>query len=362
LDMPAGPPLCRLAPSERRTNESGSGLALWPTPTAGDGDGGHIMKDCTITGKATDGRKINVSLAGVARLMAAHGAALNGSTDPTASSAGLDPAFACWLMGMPLAVDACAPTAIASSRNSAPPSSKPSSKHEPLQPEQKEHQKMNDNPYRELAASMRSKTGFTAPMLLFTKGDWVVGKDTMNDQELIALPDLSMRGWCKLQDSKPVDFYVGFVRDRYMPPKRDELGDTDPRKWEKTRRGEPKDPWQFTYYVPMANPETAQVCIFSTTSQGGKEAWADLLDAYADSQEREDAVGKMPRVALRGESYDHWEFGKVHKPIFKIVGWETPPAIKPIRAPSSAAALAIEHVDQPLIEHKPAPIDDDIPF
>jgi hypothetical protein len=137
LAMPSGVPLCQLAPSGPRTDATGCTLALWPTPTAGDGNGGHVMKDCTITGKARDGRKINVSLAGVARLVAARGAAPNGSMDPTASGAGLDPAFSCWLMGLPLAVDACAPTATPSSRNSALRSSRPSSKRGGERPRQR---------------------------------------------------------------------------------------------------------------------------------------------------------------------------------------------------------------------------------
>jgi hypothetical protein len=128
LAMPSGPLLCRLALSGPRTDASGSSLALWPTPTAGDGDGGHVMKDCTITGKARDGRKVNVSLAGVARLVAAHGTARSGSTDLMVSGAGLDPAFSFWLMALPPAADACAPTETPSSRKWAQRSSRRSSK------------------------------------------------------------------------------------------------------------------------------------------------------------------------------------------------------------------------------------------
>jgi DNA (cytosine-5)-methyltransferase 1 len=234
----------------------------------------------------------------------------------------------------------------------------------PPQPKQTEKPKMNDNPYREMAASVRGRTGFEGTILLFNKGEWTAGKVPMNDQELIALVPEAMSGWCKWRDGRPVDYYVGFVRDRYKPPKRDELGDIDASKWEK-RSGERKDPWQFTYYLPLVDPRTGQLYIFSTTTQGGKDAWAGLLEDYADSQDRQDTVGKLPRVALCSETYDHWEYGKVHKPTFKILGCEDlPPGVRPIRPPVSAA-LAIEYgagaTSQ--IEHKPLRSDDDeIPF
>jgi len=59
---------------------------------------------------------------------------------------------------------------------------------------------MNDNPFREMAAAMRSRTGFDGTMLLFKKEiGWKAGKDAvdMNDEELVALVDELMFGWCK---------------------------------------------------------------------------------------------------------------------------------------------------------------------
>jgi site-specific DNA-cytosine methylase len=117
-------PACSVGAPHRRDRLYFGAVA---DPDSGRWRGGHVMKDCTITGRASDGRKINVSLAGVARLIAAHGTARTGSMDRMASSAGLAPAFACWLMGLPLEVDACAPTETPSSRKSAQLSSRRSS-------------------------------------------------------------------------------------------------------------------------------------------------------------------------------------------------------------------------------------------
>lgn len=48
--------------------ETATELAAWPTPTKGDGDGGHMLPDgATPTGRRPDGSKATVSLAGVAR-------------------------------------------------------------------------------------------------------------------------------------------------------------------------------------------------------------------------------------------------------------------------------------------------------
>jgi hypothetical protein len=212
-----------------------------------------------------------------------------------------------------------------------------------------------------MAAAMRSKTGFDGTMLLFKKGRWTAGKDAveMNDEELIALVDQSMLGWCKWEDRKPVDYHVGFVRDRYKPPRRHELGANDSSRWEKRDI----DPWQFTFFLPLADPETSELYIFSTTSRGGKDALADLQEAYADHEERD--AGKAPRVGLSVGRYRHPSFGEVETPVFKILNWVDPPAIRPIRPPASTSALTIEGAAQPAaIEHKPerVSIDDDIPF
>ena len=43
-------------------------MAAWPTPTKANGDGGHQMGEASATGRTPDGRKINVTLPGVAKL------------------------------------------------------------------------------------------------------------------------------------------------------------------------------------------------------------------------------------------------------------------------------------------------------
>ena len=75
-DLAAWPPPQAGSPATETYNEAGNTdysrrvveLAAWPSPTKGNGDGGQSMASASATGKTEDGRKITVSLPGVAEL------------------------------------------------------------------------------------------------------------------------------------------------------------------------------------------------------------------------------------------------------------------------------------------------------
>jgi len=130
-------------------------LATWPTPAARDGEhcsgqpqrtGGrrsNLTDTVTLASWATPAardwrsdrsQKTSAELYGskgqpLARqsLYATTGPTPNGSGAETASTGQLNPAFSRWLMGFPDAWDACAPTAMRSSRRSRRSSSAPTS-------------------------------------------------------------------------------------------------------------------------------------------------------------------------------------------------------------------------------------------
>lgn len=144
-DMPAGPPICALRGSARRT--SGKGFSGWRSPQAGDGDrggqakralgeGGHCARltDQVLlvgwaTARARDGKGNGVSIARAAlgkadsldlqcKLLSVNGmappSALTARTDRRALP--LNPRFSLWLQGYPATWAGCAAPVTPSSR------------------------------------------------------------------------------------------------------------------------------------------------------------------------------------------------------------------------------------------------------
>lgn len=149
---PAGRPLSRLVPSTGRTVviESGSSpMECWPTPMASEARLGYQRRRGSTRGSQESLTTVVVNTAAplddpriaglwstptsvhadagnscglVAirshALAAAHGATPNGSSATMEKPGALNPAFVCWLMGFPPEWDACAPSAMPSSRKS----------------------------------------------------------------------------------------------------------------------------------------------------------------------------------------------------------------------------------------------------
>ena len=68
------------------------------------------------------------------------------------------------------------------------------------------------------------------------------------------------------------------VADGKLPSKRSDLGDQDRSAWETDDHNEPRDPWQFTNYLPMMD-ENGVLYTFTTSSAGGRATVSDWHDA-----------------------------------------------------------------------------------
>jgi hypothetical protein len=133
--------------------------------------------------------------------------------------------------------------------------------------------------------------------------------------------DSLLVGFIKWQDNRPADHRMGLVIENFQPPKRQELGDLDKEEWETDDGGEPRDPWQFSNYLVMADPESREVFTFTTSSRGGLGAIGELCKVFGKQMRQQ--PDKIPVVELDVGSYQHREksYGRIKYPIFKIAGW-----------------------------------------
>jgi hypothetical protein len=207
------------------------------------------------------------------------------------------------------------------------------------------------------AVSPRSIVG---ELLKFSKGDFIAGEDGRDIKAgtvFTANLDELMAGYIKWENAKPVEHRMVRVADGVTPPTRSTLGDTDESKWEKDDRGEPRDPWQFTNYLPLMSTE-GDLFTFVTSSRGGIGAVGQLARTYA--RHRRNSPNVHPLITLDVGSYEHSNkaFGKIKFPQFNPVGWELKEGFN-----KALTAAGYSVAEPPPAEKDPADeMSDDIPF
>jgi len=158
--------------------------------------------------------------------------------------------------------------------------------------------------------------------LKFSKGEWLLGQ---NDDEvalgrrLAANMDELSIGWIRWADGKPVERRLGLLSQGYKPELREALGFTDQESWELDEEGRPKDPWNFTNELPLADPDDGEQMTFSASSKGGISCVGNLCKAYA--REYREKAGQVPVIELGRDSYKHAKYGKTYVPVLTITGW-----------------------------------------
>jgi hypothetical protein len=161
-------------------------------------------------------------------------------------------------------------------------------------------------------------SGEHMPLLKFKKTDYFIGDDKIPlDTRYVAYCDGWTKAWVKFVDGELIDKKLYRVVDGKVPPERDELGDLNQSEWEEDDEGEPKDPWTLQHYLPLEDVASGERYLFVSGSVGGRIAIEILCQRYARQG------GGLPIVKLALGDFRTKKFGKVQRPDFPIVSWES---------------------------------------
>jgi hypothetical protein len=157
-------------------------------------------------------------------------------------------------------------------------------------------------------------------ILKFKKGEYFIGEEkVLLHTQYVAHPEAWTKSWIKFEGSKVVDRRLYFVARGEKPPEREDLDDADRSTWSVGLDGKPHDPWQQQYLLPLEDPTSGEVVVFTTGSFGGKRAVGELCSAWAKREKR--GGHGQPLVQLHRGEMQTKKFGKVPTPEFRIVGW-----------------------------------------
>jgi hypothetical protein len=176
-------------------------------------------------------------------------------------------------------------------------------------------------------------------LLKFSKGDWLYGQNNQelaDGTKLVAVMDTLAVGWQRWKNQRPVEHRMGLLVDGFVPPPREELGDTDEGLWDRDDNNEARDPFQYTNYLQFVDPNNRDtVYTFTTSSKGGLSAVAKLCREYGRATEKEGREEQLPLVVLSTGSYAHRDrsLGRIKFPVLTIIGWVNKADFAPVVDP-----------------------------
>jgi hypothetical protein len=180
----------------------------------------------------------------------------------------------------------------------------------------------DNNPWLQVSAELDKFVG--APFLKFSKqGEYVVGNDievVPAGTQCIAHVEATEFGWKKWFNNRVIDTRMGRVADQFIPPQRDELGDTDQSQWELQDDGTRRDPWQFQGSVPLTRLDTQETLNFATGSKGGLNCINRLTKIYGTRIQTHQLAGQLI-IELEADRYKHHKYGWIFYPIMREAGW-----------------------------------------
>ena len=171
-------------------------------------------------------------------------------------------------------------------------------------------------------AAYGAKSGPTGLYLSFKNGEFLAGQngEVVPIGTRLAANMAGLRiGWKCWKDSRVADEVMQFLADGMPAMRRSDLGDEDRSKWEVNDDGTPRDPWQFTNELTLADGKGQQY-IFSTSSRGGTGAISKLCAEYSELR-RQRGPGMVPIVELANDFYIHPKYKKTYVPVFNIALW-----------------------------------------
>jgi hypothetical protein len=207
------------------------------------------------------------------------------------------------------------------------------------------------NPEAErIARATQGDAGFEA-LLKFKKGHyWLDNSEIPLDSEYIAYAIGFTKQWICWENSKPIERHTYRMSEGKIVPEREDLDRQDQSKWEEGLDGRPADPWQLNFILPLENPTTGDLVVFSSSSFGGKRAIGELCNSWARRASRQ--VLGQPIVKLQVKDMPTKKYGPIPRPHFEVVGYVSEPGAAPVRNLDAVQT----------IEDKKREFDDEIPF